>query len=166
MNARSYQGLGIWSALTAVGFGLALAGRRGQGSRGGSGRAIALVLTFSATLSALGYLWWNVSFVQHQGRYLYPALIPLGLAAGIAWEHLAYDRTAQGVAGLCLLVSIGLLATGQRFFALLVAGAAGLLWLNSRLSIRFRWLLPALASAGLAGLALLSLFLFVIPWLN
>lgn len=166
MNVRVYQGVGVWSALTAVGFGLALANSRGQRHQGGSGRAIALVLAFSASLSALGYLWWNLSFVQHQGRYLYPALIPLGLAAGIAWEHLAYDRTARGVAVLCLVFSFGAFATGQRFLALIVAGAAGLLWLNSKLSIRFRWLLPALASAGLAGLALVSLFLFVIPWLD
>jgi hypothetical protein len=27
------------------------------------------------------YLYYNLTFVQHQGRYLFPALIPIALAA-------------------------------------------------------------------------------------
>ena len=31
-------------------------------------------------MTAGGFLWYNLTFVQHQGRYLLPALLPLALA--------------------------------------------------------------------------------------
>jgi hypothetical protein len=36
-------------------------------------------------MTVFGYLYYNVTFVQHQGRYLFPALIPIGLAFAIGW---------------------------------------------------------------------------------
>jgi len=45
------------------------------------------ILTVSACLSAALYLYYNVTFVQHQGRYLFPALVPIGLAAAVGlWQ--------------------------------------------------------------------------------
>lgn len=45
------------------------------------------ILTVSAGLSVLLYLYYNLSFVQHQGRYLFPALVPIGLAAAVGlWQ--------------------------------------------------------------------------------
>ncbi|MBI3244017.1 MAG: glycosyltransferase family 39 protein [Chloroflexi bacterium] len=41
-------------------------------------------LLITSGLLTLGlYLYYNLSYVQHQGRYLFPALIPLGLAAAV-----------------------------------------------------------------------------------
>ncbi len=41
-------------------------------------------LLFLLTLFTLtAYIWYNLTFVQHQGRYLFPALIPLGLIFSI-----------------------------------------------------------------------------------
>jgi 4-amino-4-deoxy-L-arabinose transferase-like glycosyltransferase len=61
-----------------------------QGMRDESGRmkpptpqALILILLFLLTVG--GYLYYNVTFVQHQGRYLFPALIPIGLAFAIGW---------------------------------------------------------------------------------
>jgi 4-amino-4-deoxy-L-arabinose transferase-like glycosyltransferase len=45
-----------------------------------------LALLFVLTLA--GYLYYNLTFVQHQGRYLFPALIPIGLAFAIGWWQL------------------------------------------------------------------------------
>jgi len=42
-----------------------------------------LILLFVLTLG--GYLYYNLTFVQHQGRYLFPALIPIGLVFAIGW---------------------------------------------------------------------------------
>jgi 4-amino-4-deoxy-L-arabinose transferase-like glycosyltransferase len=42
---------------------------------------ILLLASFSFTL--LVFLWYNLTFVQHQGRYLFPALIPIGTAAAL-----------------------------------------------------------------------------------
>jgi hypothetical protein len=52
-----------------------------------------LLLLLTSALLTLGlYLYYNLSFVQHQGRYLFPALIPIGLAAAMSlqtWGKLA-----------------------------------------------------------------------------
>jgi len=52
-----------------------------------------LLLLLTSALLTLGlYLYYNLSFVQHQGRYLFPALIPIGLAAAVSldtWGKLA-----------------------------------------------------------------------------
>ncbi len=166
MNAIAYQGAAVLSAMTGIAFGLLFFSRRGQRKGKGVGPAVVLVLVLSALISALGYLWWNISFVQHQGRYLFPALVPIGMAAGVAWEWLAYKRAARWVGVLFVVGSIGALATGNRFLAVIMGSAGGLVWLNSQLALRFRWLLPAIMHLGLALFALASLFLFIIPWLN
>jgi hypothetical protein len=37
-------------------------------------------------MSVLAFMWYNLQFVQYQGRYLYPALIPLAIAFAIGWQ--------------------------------------------------------------------------------
>lgn len=45
------------------------------------------LLAFSGLVTLSLYLYYNVNFVQHQGRYLFPALIPIGLAAAVSvWQ--------------------------------------------------------------------------------
>jgi hypothetical protein len=166
MNLLAYQMIGLWSFLTLCGFGLALSGRRGRPVSERVMRSAVLLLALSAALSAAGYLWWNLGYVQHQGRYLYPALIPLGLAAGVAWERLARAKSTRLIAACMLLIAVAAIAMGHRTFAVLTLGTAGLLWLNTRLPTRLRWLLPAAVAAGMAALSALSLYLFVIPWLS
>lgn len=51
-------------------------------------------LTLFALLAlgaVLGFLWYNLQFVQHQGRYLYAGLAPIGLAFSLGW-HYAFSR--------------------------------------------------------------------------
>ena len=33
-------------------------------------------------------MWYNLTFVQHQGRYLFPALIPIGTASALGLSAL------------------------------------------------------------------------------
>jgi 4-amino-4-deoxy-L-arabinose transferase-like glycosyltransferase len=47
--------------------------------------APAVLLLFSVLLTFISYLWYNTKFVQHQGRYLFPALVPLSLALALGW---------------------------------------------------------------------------------
>lgn len=42
-----------------------------------------LLLLLSGLLTLALYLYYNLTYVQHQGRYLFPALIPIGLAAAV-----------------------------------------------------------------------------------
>jgi 4-amino-4-deoxy-L-arabinose transferase-like glycosyltransferase len=86
MPDREYVILGMMSLIALVGW----IGWLAQGMKDETGRmrrpspqAIILILLF--VLTVVGYLYYNVTFVQHQGRYLFPALIPIGLAFAIGW---------------------------------------------------------------------------------
>lgn len=88
MDWRVYLALWLYSALLAVGAVTALRDRWSLITD--RQRDSLTILGVSGLLTLAVYLYYNVSFVQHQGRYLFPALIPLGLAAavGIAqWVH-------------------------------------------------------------------------------
>ncbi len=54
-----------------------------------------IILTVSALLTLALYLYYNISFVQHQGRYLFPALIPMGLAASVSLRE--WGRVVESV---------------------------------------------------------------------
>jgi len=47
-----------------------------------------LLFALSATLTFFSFAWLNLTFVQHQGRYLFPALIPIGMAAALGLDTL------------------------------------------------------------------------------
>ncbi len=48
-----------------------------------------LLLSLSALLTLFSFLGYNLTFVQHQGRYLFPALLPIGVAAALGLGVLA-----------------------------------------------------------------------------
>ncbi len=68
-----------------------------------------LLLAALALQTVLAFVWYNLQFVQHQGRYLYPALIPIGLAFALGWGFL-FSRRAVLVRWLWLGVLMGLVA--------------------------------------------------------
>ena len=103
-----YAPLVLFTLLICVGLVWLLIQRRnasGEMNDAGSSRSnlglAAAVLISLFLLSLLVYIGYNVTFVQHQGRYLFPALIPisLGVALGLAavltpfterWPRLLY----------------------------------------------------------------------------
>jgi 4-amino-4-deoxy-L-arabinose transferase-like glycosyltransferase len=89
LPASIYRGLLFLSLLLIAGFLIRLV-RRGLSSRP---RPLVvcrcLLLTLSAALTFSAFLWYNLTFVQHQGRYLFPALIPLTTAAALGLQTLA-----------------------------------------------------------------------------
>lgn len=76
----------ILAFLGAAGLGLIVGGRRTPGSPALAQRAAWLILALAALLAVAQYLYYNVEFVQFQGRYMFPGLIPLGL-----WLALGLD---------------------------------------------------------------------------
>jgi hypothetical protein len=38
--------------------------------------------------AVLGFAWYNLQFVQHQGRYLYPGLIPIATGFSLGWHFI------------------------------------------------------------------------------
>jgi hypothetical protein len=94
-------------------------------------------------LTLAGYLYYNLTFVQHQGRYLFPALIPIGLAFAIGWW--------QVLAKIKHLI-VRLLSRSTRDFAP---------WLDEAQLIVF-----ALVFIYLARLDLVALQRYIIPYLS
>ena len=47
-----------------------------------------MVLLGTLAISLLLYVGYNLTFVQHQGRYLFPALVPISIGFAIAWSML------------------------------------------------------------------------------
>ncbi len=180
MDGRTYLLLGLLSLIALgglVGFGYSCFSNRAEPRyrlSTGLRRALGL-LALTISLMILGYLWYNLTFVQFQGRYLFPALIPLGLffalglaeAVSLRWRW--WLAWGLGVALAWLVVS-GLLGGNLDKWAILLVGlafalAAGRAWLARRWLVPAGWLL-AICYASLAGLAALSPLWFVIPYLS
>ncbi|MEP7356924.1 MAG: hypothetical protein ABI847_06760, partial [Anaerolineales bacterium] len=90
MDGRVYLALIVYSAGLLVGLAGAFVAFRRAGRRLDRARADVLVLLVLAVLLAVAvYLYYNLTFVQFQGRYLYPALPVLALAAALALRQWA-----------------------------------------------------------------------------
>jgi len=135
-------------------------------------RGQVLVLAVWLGWTLLQYLAYNVTFVQHQGRYLFPALIPIGLAFGLGWREALRPRVSGWLASLLLLVAGGLaiggLVAGDWSTWPLLLAAAGALGLFA-----VRWLHRGLAGplfglpfAALAVFDVWSLFAVIVPALT
>ncbi len=83
-------------------------------------RDAVVVLGLVVATTVAGFVWYNLSFVQHQGRYLFPALVPiacgamLGLREWGRWLSRAIGRPAwaDGIAAAAISAfDAGLLAT-------------------------------------------------------
>lgn len=48
-------------------------------------RALTLLAAL-ALMTLLAFVWYNTKFVQFQGRYLYPALVPVAAALAVGWN--------------------------------------------------------------------------------
>jgi hypothetical protein len=70
-----------------------------------------LVLGLTLLLTLALHAGYNLTFVQHQGRYLFPALIPIavGFAAGLGYWLRPLDRQWPWVAYLLPLGMAALL---------------------------------------------------------
>ena len=64
-------------------------------------RAAWMILLITAGLAVLQYLYYNTEFVQFQGRYMYPGLIPLGIFVALGLD--GWRRLIGGRGGLIWL---------------------------------------------------------------
>jgi hypothetical protein len=165
LDARIYQALAVLSGVLVLGFGLHLSRRRVLWHRRQMSSAPWL-LAFSAALTVAGYLWYNLTFVQHQGRYLFPALIPVSLAAGVGLLELARPRAARASASILISGGLICLLFGYLTLTAMCVGAGVLVQLNSALRTRGRWAFSAAVTLGLAGLSVVSLISFIVPTLS
>lgn len=168
LDARLYVALGVLSLAVVVGF-AARAWRTRWGSLAPWRVRVVAWLGLWVALTALTYLWYNVEFVQHQGRYLFPALVPLGLGFAWGWWGLERPSLARGAAAFLALAAAGWVIGGlarhgvdKWAVALFLAGAVGLVgssFLPPRARRAALWgLVPALWLLDLT-----CLFWFVVP---
>jgi 4-amino-4-deoxy-L-arabinose transferase-like glycosyltransferase len=169
IDSRIYTFLRLLSGIVALGFCLWLIDfgaekRRWQPS--------AILLTASGLMTLASVLWYNLNFYQAQGRYLFPALIPLGLAWIIGLDNLLSRKNALVIGiVLALATAIG----GIRWIAgvcadkwrVLITGAGagylGACWLLPERSKE--WLMAAI-TAPLFLICAVSPFLFIVPYLT
>jgi len=97
MDQRVYLALLAYSLLIVIGFvGAADRRRRARDLTREQGDAIAL-LTITLLLAIALYLYYNLTFVQFQGRYLFPALAPLTLFLVLGLREILAPRHATTV---------------------------------------------------------------------
>jgi 4-amino-4-deoxy-L-arabinose transferase-like glycosyltransferase len=92
MPSWVYVGTLALLALAVSGWVIALLRPSANKREAGRG-SVYLVLALVVLLVGAQYIYFNLEFLQHQGRYLFPALIPLGLfiALGLdTWRRLLF----------------------------------------------------------------------------
>ena len=170
MDARAYMALTLFSVLILAGLSWQLWRSKAWRLLPWQRRGILLLAVQWAAVVA-AYVWYNLSFVQHQGRYLFPALGPwsLGVGIGLLAAFSAGGRrwalAAVAAVGLWWL-GIGLWHGEVNKWGLLETGAMLALLVASRLLPRispFAWGL--MLEGGLFLLALYALWGVVIPML-
>lgn len=134
-----------------------------------------VVMGLTVIFMVLAYLGYNLTFKQFQGRYLFPALIPLGLFFTLGLqEGLARRWTGWLVAGLGVVfgwVVVSSIARGELDkWALLITGMALIVMVGRAVLARY-WFVPtpwlvAACYVLLGLLALVSPFWFIIPELS
>ena len=104
LDSRIYRGLAIFTGLIVWGavWRLAQALRQGLEARQ---RDTLILLGASAGITVAMFFWYNVTFVQHQGRYLFPALPSPAVAAAEGWNS-SPTANSPSVTALCMLIAV------------------------------------------------------------
>jgi 4-amino-4-deoxy-L-arabinose transferase-like glycosyltransferase len=169
LDERLYQALAILATLALLGFALWFARawrRRRQVPNWRWAAGGLLALTILLTLAT--YLWYNTNFLQHQGRYLFRALVPIGLAVALGWREVLRRDRAVLFAILSLAGAIGLRLAGllPAWPLLMLVVTAAAFAMRRFLPPRWDPLVHATPYALLILLDLVSLFFFVVPQLR
>jgi hypothetical protein len=136
MDRRVYWALLVFTLALVIGLvGAVVAWRRSAVALMPARRDALVLVTVALLLAVAVYLYYNLSFVQFQGRYLYPALPLIGVGVGVALR--------QWVRWALRLVRVG----------------------SASLRAAMAWLLPLAPIALLAALAVFALYRFIVPQL-
>jgi len=172
LHSRFYVAWALLSGLSLIGLATYLV-RSLRGARRVPShlkRGLALLLVWAA-LTTLGYAWYNLKYVQHQGRYLFPALVPWGLAFTLGLREILRHSTPIATATTAVL-ALGLavwgLLTGDFHEFSLLMLAIVLLWLiaGHRLERRQPGAAMGLVYLGMAAVSVACLYLYVVPGLR
>ncbi|HSR34345.1 MAG TPA: hypothetical protein VLY63_27570 [Anaerolineae bacterium] len=166
LDQRIYQVVAILSALAVIGFMIWAAGmwrsreklRRWQVAAG-------WLLVMLGLSSVASYLWYNLQFVQHQGRYLFTALVPISVAVALGWREVLRRERALPLAALLIAVAVIMRLAGllSNWPLLMVMVTAIALAIRRFLPARLDPFIQSCPYLGLVCVDLASLFLFIVP---
>ena len=93
----TYTLIGVWLAISAAGWLLDAWRRHGESAAMRHREQVHawIILGLAVALAVLAYLYYNTEFQQHQGRYMFTLLVPLGLALALgfdAWRRAFFAR--------------------------------------------------------------------------
>ncbi len=171
VDQRIYQALALVSLLALVGLGLfLLRATANRGMLSGFQWKVLEMLALWLGLTGAAYLWYNAQFVQHQGRYLFPAMpaIALGMALGVretfrpTRARLLALASAVGIAASLAMVLLTERAL-KTLSLLLGLSALGyiVIW---RLGPKRAWIWHVAAYALFVALDLICLFGYIVPY--
>jgi 4-amino-4-deoxy-L-arabinose transferase-like glycosyltransferase len=167
LDTRVYFALLLLSGVALGGLILrAVSGRRRQFS------PAIILLGISTLLTLLVYAWYNTQFLQHQGRYLFTALIPIAIFFSLGWQGALRPRAGRILAAALVVFGCGLAAWGVLAggglpkwpLAIAAAFAAGLLLLDLGLRHVERRARVEMVVAGETHKALLHPLAFALPF--
>ncbi len=171
MDSRIYLALGILSGIALVGCLWALWALLRSEERAAYGQPLGFLFAW-LLLTVAAYVWYNLTFVQHQGRYLFPALPVWGLCFALGMDQALRARASRWLAGGWLVLAAAAVGVGllrgrlHKWFIALSGGAGIALGVNALLNGRLRCLGLFLIYVGLGVLDLLALFGFIVPQLT
>ena len=75
---------------------------------------LSVLALFGAIILAvtMAYLWYNIEFVQHQGRYFFWGLLPLSTVVALGWREVMQPLQGIITAVLALFITVGLAMVG------------------------------------------------------
>ncbi len=135
------------------------------------------IMALTALLVAASHVWYNLKFLQHQGRYLFPAIVPLGFCFAVGlWEAWRYESAKWVIrlllVGMLMTLLQGLISRDLNKWAVLIWGAFFVLWDANAIWVKLRggqgekmWrVVPfTLIYTGLYVLDFICLFKFIVP---
>jgi hypothetical protein len=140
-------------------------------SRASSPSVLTLVVLTAAVLGQL--LYYNLSFIQAQGRYLFPAMAAIAGLLSLGWSWLGRQHSGAGIVvvwtSLAVATAIGGvgnwdigLLSGSVFVVALGASA----YLHARIgeSELWGWFLTAATIIGLGALNVMCLTRYIVPF--
>ncbi|NOZ70794.1 MAG: hypothetical protein GXP38_02600, partial [Chloroflexi bacterium] len=111
LDSRIYQILAVLSLLLFVGLAWQVREMWHHRQRLSQFQRLGLFLLLLQLLGVIAtYAWYNLSFVQHQGRYLFPALLPISLGVALGLEGIFSFEGSRW--GLVALLAVALVMGG------------------------------------------------------
>jgi hypothetical protein len=73
---------------------------------------VLVILALLMATVAAGYVWYNIKFVQHQGRYFFWGMLAISTVVALGWREVLYplQGTITGMLGLALAGSMAVSA--------------------------------------------------------